>query len=180
MSSNDENNINLATPVLLYRRICHRSKGLGAECFAYPGSPAYPLKASGNRRYLVDQNNVPFLIIGARYCDGHWSLVLQQPKRHSSSQRCEHGPDICTVSQRGETLADGSARRSQLQGPRRSAGLPHGLAQGTLLNRRLPGRTGWLVTGDSIPRDAASAYTSNGHIPTERYHPEWGGTACPV
>jgi hypothetical protein len=35
---------------------------------------------------------------------------------------------------------------------------------------RLPDRTGWLVTGDSIPLDAASAYTSNGLIPTERYH----------
>ena len=26
--------------------------------------PAYPLKVSGNRRYLVDQNNTPFLIAG--------------------------------------------------------------------------------------------------------------------
>ncbi len=28
------------------------------------GSPAYPLKASANKRYLVDQNNVPFLMSG--------------------------------------------------------------------------------------------------------------------
>lgn len=28
------------------------------------GSPAYPLKVSANGRYLVDQNNVPFLITG--------------------------------------------------------------------------------------------------------------------
>jgi hypothetical protein len=28
------------------------------------GSPAYPLKLSGNHRYLVDQNNTPFLITG--------------------------------------------------------------------------------------------------------------------
>lgn len=28
------------------------------------GNIAYPLKASGNGRYLVDQNNVPFLIVG--------------------------------------------------------------------------------------------------------------------
>jgi hypothetical protein len=27
-------------------------------------SPAYPLKVSANRRYLVDQNNIPFLIVG--------------------------------------------------------------------------------------------------------------------
>src|SRR6266702_3674167 len=32
----------------------------------YPanGSPLYPIKASANNRYLVDQNNRPFLIIG--------------------------------------------------------------------------------------------------------------------
>ncbi len=28
------------------------------------GSPVYPLKASANKRYLVDQNNVPFLMVG--------------------------------------------------------------------------------------------------------------------
>jgi hypothetical protein len=27
-------------------------------------SPAYPLKASANNRYLVDQNDVPFLMVG--------------------------------------------------------------------------------------------------------------------
>jgi hypothetical protein len=27
-------------------------------------SPAYPLKVSANRRYLVDQNNIPFVIAG--------------------------------------------------------------------------------------------------------------------
>ena len=27
-------------------------------------SPAYPLKMSSNHRYLVDQNNVPVLVIG--------------------------------------------------------------------------------------------------------------------
>ena len=31
---------------------------------AKPGSPAYPVKVSANRRYLLDQNNVPFLIAG--------------------------------------------------------------------------------------------------------------------
>ena len=29
-----------------------------------PDGPVYPLKASGNNRYLVDQNNVPFLMVG--------------------------------------------------------------------------------------------------------------------
>src|SRR4029077_13376801 len=27
-------------------------------------NPAYPLRASANSRYLVDQNNVPFLLVG--------------------------------------------------------------------------------------------------------------------
>ncbi len=29
-----------------------------------PGAPAYPMKMSTNHRYLVDQNNVPFLMVG--------------------------------------------------------------------------------------------------------------------
>jgi hypothetical protein len=29
-----------------------------------PDGPVYPLKASGNNRYLVDQNNTPFLMVG--------------------------------------------------------------------------------------------------------------------
>jgi hypothetical protein len=29
-----------------------------------PYRPVYPLKASGNNRYLVDQNNIPFLMVG--------------------------------------------------------------------------------------------------------------------
>src|SRR5215470_2296968 len=29
-----------------------------------PDGPAYPLKASGNNRFLVDQNNTPFLMVG--------------------------------------------------------------------------------------------------------------------
>ncbi len=35
------------------------------------GNPAYPVKVSSNKRYLVDQNNVPFMIVG----DSAWSLV---------------------------------------------------------------------------------------------------------
>src|SRR5581483_7980402 len=34
-------------------------------------APAYPLKSSANRRYLVDQNNAPFLVVG----DSPHSLV---------------------------------------------------------------------------------------------------------
>jgi hypothetical protein len=34
-------------------------------------NPAYPVKVSSNKRYLVDQNNVPFMIVG----DSAWSLI---------------------------------------------------------------------------------------------------------
>jgi hypothetical protein len=34
--------------------------------------PAYPLKTSANKRYLVDQNDVPFLMQG----DAAWSLIV--------------------------------------------------------------------------------------------------------
>ena len=33
-------------------------------CFAAGNSPAYPLKPSLSGRYLVDQNNAPFMILG--------------------------------------------------------------------------------------------------------------------
>jgi hypothetical protein len=36
-------------------------------------SPAYPLKLSANRDYLVDQNNRPFFIVG----DDAWTLITQ-------------------------------------------------------------------------------------------------------
>ena len=38
--------------------------------------PAYPLKISASRRYLVDQNNVPFLLQG----DAAWSLIVELTK----------------------------------------------------------------------------------------------------
>jgi hypothetical protein len=37
---------------------------LASDVGAAPNVPAYPLKASANNRYLVDQNNVPFMIVG--------------------------------------------------------------------------------------------------------------------
>jgi hypothetical protein len=38
--------------------------GLVANPFMSAGGPAYPLKQSANRRYLIDQNNVPVLMLG--------------------------------------------------------------------------------------------------------------------
>jgi hypothetical protein len=43
-----------------------------ATTLATPLGPAYPLKASANGRYLVDQNNAPFLVIG----DAPHSLIV--------------------------------------------------------------------------------------------------------
>ena len=40
------------------------SAKLGAGAAPDPGPPVFPLKVSANKRYLVDQNNVPFLIVG--------------------------------------------------------------------------------------------------------------------
>jgi hypothetical protein len=37
------------------------------------GSVAYPLKVSSNNRYLVDQNNEPFLLVG----DAAWNLLVK-------------------------------------------------------------------------------------------------------
>jgi hypothetical protein len=41
-----------------------------------PETPVYPLKASANNRYLVDQNNVPFMIVG----DSPQSLIGRMSK----------------------------------------------------------------------------------------------------
>lgn len=48
----------------------------GGRKFAQPNpSPAFPLKASGNGRYLVDQHGVPFRIHGFAFWDGHITLT---------------------------------------------------------------------------------------------------------
>jgi hypothetical protein len=47
-----------------------------AEVPTRPYLPAYPLKASANDRYLVDQNNVPFMIVG----DSPQSLIGRMAK----------------------------------------------------------------------------------------------------
>jgi hypothetical protein len=56
----------LALPVLLSSAVADRS-------FA---QTAYPLKAGSDRRHLVDQNNVPFLMNG----DTPWSLIVKLTK----------------------------------------------------------------------------------------------------
>jgi hypothetical protein len=50
----------------------------------------YPLKVSANKRYLVDQNDVPFLLQG----DAPWSLIVgltRQEAEQYLSNRCQKG-----------------------------------------------------------------------------------------
>ena len=47
----------------------------------YTASPAFPLKASANNRYLVDQNNVPFLIVG----DAPQTLIANLSQREAAA-----------------------------------------------------------------------------------------------
>jgi GH18 family chitinase/lysophospholipase L1-like esterase len=54
------------------------------------GTYAYPLKVSANSRYLVDQNNNPFLMVG----DAGWSLIAQLSKADADTylqSRAQHG-----------------------------------------------------------------------------------------
>jgi len=55
-----------------------------------PDGPVYPLKASGNNRYLVDQNNIPFLMVG----DSPQQLITnlsQQEAAAFMANRRSHG-----------------------------------------------------------------------------------------
>jgi hypothetical protein len=55
---------------------CSASDRVATEATASPNFPAYPVKASANNRYLVDQNNVPFMIVG----DSPQSLIGRMTK----------------------------------------------------------------------------------------------------
>jgi hypothetical protein len=46
-----------------------------------PAAPAYPVKKSANNRYLVDQNNVPFLIVG----DSPQALIVNLTEAEGAS-----------------------------------------------------------------------------------------------
>ena len=49
---------------LLFIGVISVTSAAGQPAKAKMNAPAYPLKVSANRRYLVDQNNAPFLIAG--------------------------------------------------------------------------------------------------------------------
>jgi hypothetical protein len=58
---------------------------LAAACFLFSlspstAAPAYPLKKSANNRYLVDQNNIPFLIVG----DSPQALIVNLTEAEAS------------------------------------------------------------------------------------------------
>ena len=55
----------LAALILLGQHVVMRAQSTTAgTSVGQSGFPAYPVKVSANRRYLVDQNNIPFLIAG--------------------------------------------------------------------------------------------------------------------
>jgi hypothetical protein len=55
---------------------CSASERVSPEASTRPNFPAYPVRTSANNRYLVDQNNVPFMIVG----DSPHSLVGRMSK----------------------------------------------------------------------------------------------------
>jgi hypothetical protein len=68
---------------------------LGGVC-AQAAAPLYPLKASANNRYLVDQNDVPFLMVG----DSPQALIGNLSKAKAEkfiSNRAKHGVNALWV-----------------------------------------------------------------------------------
>ena len=66
----------------LWGGVCSAADRVATEASMSSNVPVYPLKASANNRYLVDQNNVPFMIVG----DSPHSLIgtdVQIGRRHS-------------------------------------------------------------------------------------------------
>jgi hypothetical protein len=55
---------------------CSAGDRIATEASTSPNVPAYPLRTSANNRYLVDQNNVPFMIVG----DSPQSLIGRMSK----------------------------------------------------------------------------------------------------
>jgi hypothetical protein len=59
------------------------------ESIGQSTNPAYPLKVSANRRYLVDQNEVPFLLVGdspqaliGKLSQGEAAVFMENRRRH--------------------------------------------------------------------------------------------------
>ena len=81
----------LRTPAL-----CLAASLMATTVFAGVPLPAFPLKASANNRYLVDQNNTPFLIIGDAPQAMVGNLSLMQAK-HFMDNRMSYGVNALWV-----------------------------------------------------------------------------------
>ena len=76
--------------------LCLAASLIATTAFAGVPLPAFPLKASANNRYLVDQNNTPFLIIGDAPQAMVGNLSLAQAK-HFMDNRQGYGVNALWV-----------------------------------------------------------------------------------
>ncbi len=60
---------------------------LATDALAGAPPPAFPLKPSANNRFLVDRNDVPFLMIGD--APQRWSATCRSGKPSSSSRTAQ-------------------------------------------------------------------------------------------
>ena len=73
------------------------TKASNIAALAFQSKTAFPLKASANSRYLVDQNNVPFLMVG----DSPQSLIANLPEADAATyiaNRQRHGINTLWIS----------------------------------------------------------------------------------
>ncbi len=76
----------------------------------YAASPVYPVKISANGRYLMDQNNVPFLMVG----DAPHSLVVNLSSSNAAiylADRATNGFNTLWVEALCNTYTGGRANR---------------------------------------------------------------------
>ncbi len=81
----------------------------------YAASPVYPVKMSANGRYLMDQNNVPFLMVG----DAPHSLVVNLSSSNAAiylADRATNGFNTLWVEALCNTYTGGRANGSLLNG----------------------------------------------------------------
>lgn len=101
----------LTYPCLILVLVFAIAAPLAGQGFRNPRPPAYPVKASPNKRYLVDQNNIPFLL----NADGAHALIANVSVQDAATyfaNRAAHGINavwvelLCNTYTRGR--ADGS------------------------------------------------------------------------
>src|SRR5882762_10450649 len=88
---------------------------IASEPWAAASSPVYPLKPSANRRYLVDQNNVPVMIMG----DSPQALVVNISEAEAAgffTNRHAHGFNTLWINLLCATYTGGRADASTSDG----------------------------------------------------------------